>query len=438
MLAATAVGIAAALVAVAAYVTVRVQMRESIDESLLQRAQAAAEASALSSMTRASVPSWALGAADVRIAFLTPGQPPISADRGPTLVLGEPELDVAEGRRARSVRTIEAQDGTRFRVAAVAAGEESALVIAQSLEPIDDALGRLATVLVAFGGLGAVLASIAGWAVARTGLRPVRRLTRAVERVAKTEDLRPIPVEGEDDIARLAAAFNDTLTALADSLERQRQLVADASHELRTPLTSLRTNLELLIQADAKGGLSPRSRAELLDDVQAQINELTTLITDVTELAREGDATTTEPIDLAEVVRRAAARVTRRALTQTITLDVEPWWVLGERVALERAVTNLLDNAVKWNAPQGVVSVSLHDGTLTVDDQGPGIADADLPHVFERFYRSVEARNMPGSGLGLSIVQHVAARHGGTVSANRTDQGGARVQFRIPGTSQPP
>jgi two-component system sensor histidine kinase MprB len=183
---------------------------------------------------------------------------------------------------------------------------------------MDDALGKLAVVLVVSGLLGVVLACLAGLAVART------------------EHLRPVPVNGSDDVARLAGAFNDTLQALAVSRDRQRRLIADAGHELRTPLTSLRTNLELLMQSDARGALSAQSRRELMSDVQEQLDELSTLIRDVTELGREDVVPSSEPVDLGQVVERAATRVRRRALTQTVVVDAAPWWVHGERVALER------------------------------------------------------------------------------------------------------
>ncbi|MGN6132006.1 MAG: HAMP domain-containing sensor histidine kinase, partial [Nocardioidaceae bacterium] len=292
--------------------------------------------------------------------------------------------------------------------------------------------------LLIFGAAGVITAAMAGWAVAHNGLRPVRRLTAAAEEIARTEKLEPIEVEGNDEIARLARAFNAMLAALAASRDRQRQLVADAGHELRTPLTSLRTNLDLLGQADARGGLSEEARAELMDDVRFQIEELTTLIGDLTELAREdGPQADEELVDLAEVLQRALERVRRRAPNLEFDVRAEPWWVTGEPSALERAATNLLDNAAKWSPPLGTVTVRLTQGTLLVDDQGRGIAEEDLPHVFDRFYRSPEARTMPGSGLGLAIVRQVAQRHGGTVRAGRSRDGGASFSMHIPGSDVP-
>jgi two-component system, OmpR family, sensor histidine kinase MprB len=212
--------------------------------------------------------------------------------------------------------------------------------------------------------------------------------------------------------------------------------VADAGHELRTPLTSLRTNLDLLLQSDAAGGLEPAARAELLDDVGAQIEEMSNLVGDLVELARDEPLrTVVEQVDLAEVVDRAVARARRRGTGLTFEVDSEPWWVTGESASLERAVTNLLDNAVKWSPPSGTVRIRLNHGTLTVEDEGPGIAEADREHVFERFYRSDESRSMPGSGLGLSIVRQVTERHSGTVRVDEGETGGTRMVMQLPGAA---
>jgi len=440
-----AVGLAVAFVALGAFLTVRMQMTSTLDESLLDRAHRAAETDALQQLTTdLKFPSWALGAADIRIAFITfdPRAVYTPDTEGPQLALGDPELDVASGQSESSIRTVVAGE-TRYRVVTVPARTPGqALVIAQSLEPQEQTLAKLGGVMLLFGVAGVLAAAIAGWAVARNGLRPVRRLTTAVEEIARTEDLAPLPVEGDDEIARLAKAFNQLLTAVAASRDRQRRLVADAGHELRTPLTSLRTNLDLLSQADQDPsgmiGLPPESRAELLDDVRAQIEELTTLIGDLVELARDEPLThVVEPLDLAEVVDRALVRVRRRAPGVSFDATLAPWWVVGESAALERAVTNLLDNAAKWSPADGRVTVRVAAGVLTVDDQGPGIDPEDLPHVFERFYRAQESRGMPGSGLGLSIVHQIVERHAGTVSVARRPEGGTRFTVVLPGSSSP-
>jgi two-component system, OmpR family, sensor histidine kinase MprB len=429
-----AVGLAVALVALGAYLTVRMSLYSTLDDSLMERAHKAAASPDLANVTaNYRLPSWALGAGDIRMIFINPQGQYQTFDKGPTLNLGRPELDVASRQTTSSIRTI-STDTIDYRVVTVPAQNGTALVIAQSLAPQERVLQKLGAVMLLFGLAGVIGAAAAGWAVARNGLRPVRRLTGRVEEIARTEDLTPLPVEGDDEIARLATAFNAMLAALSASRDRQRRLVADAGHELRTPLTSLRTNLDLLLQADESGGLDPRLRAELLDDVGAQIEEMSTLVGDLVELARdEPIRPVVEQVDLADVIDRAIARARRRGTTLTFEVDTEPWWVTGEARSLERAVTNLLDNAVKWSPRGGTVRVRLNHGQLTVDDEGPGIAEDDRAQVFDRFYRSEESRSMPGSGLGLSIVRQVAERHSGAVRADEAPGGGTRMVLQLPG-----
>jgi two-component system, OmpR family, sensor histidine kinase MprB len=435
-----AVGLAVAFVALGAYVTVRMQMQSSMDSALIERAEAAAHTVNEVELRGADyrVPSWLVGASDVRLFLIRSDGTVYAADQEEPLRFGDQEFAVARGESDSSVRTIR-QDGERYRVATwPTESHGGAVVLVQSLAPQDRVLGKLGLVMLLLGGAGVIAAGLAGWGVARNGLRPVRKLTQVAEEIARTEDLRPIDIEGNDEVARLASAFNQMLAALSASRDRQRQLVADAGHELRTPLTSLRTNLDLLLQADATGGMAPESRVELLDDVRAQIEELTTLIGDLVELAREEPVNhVVEPVDLAEVVDRAIARVRRRAPHVKFEVDTDPWWVTGEAGALERAVLNILDNAAKWSPPGGTVTTTLSGGLLSVVDQGPGIAEKDLPHVFDRFYRSSESRSMPGSGLGLSIVRQIAVRHSGRVEASRSQSGGARLTLRLPGRVAP-
>jgi two-component system, OmpR family, sensor histidine kinase MprB len=434
-----AVGLAVAFVALGAYVTVRMQMTSTLDQSLLDRAHNSAAGPTLIPLpSGGEIPAWALDATEVRVALVSADGGTYKLDRAPNFPnLDTPEFAVARGQAGSSIRTI-SEAGTDYRVVSVPYSGGLALVLAQSLAPQEHVLERLGAVMLLFGLAGVIAAAMAGWGVARNGLRPVRRLTTAVEDIARTEKLDPLPIEGDDEIARLAAAFNQMLTSLAASRDRQRRLVADAGHELRTPLTSLRTNLDLLSQADSTGGLPPEARAELLHDVRAQIEELTTLIGDLVELARDEPLThVVESVDLSEVLDRALVRVRRRAPGVTFDSQAAPWWVVGEQAGIERAVTNLLDNAAKWSPEGGTVHVRLADGVLTVDDEGSGIAPHDLPHVFDRFYRSEESRSMPGSGLGLSIVRQVAERHAGTVEAGDAPGGGARLTLRLPGSSRP-
>lgn len=430
-----AVGLTLAVASVAVYVTLRVELQSSLDESLVERARATADTPVLQSALDRNIPTQFVTASDVRLAVLTPSGT-ASGETRLVDALSATELAIARGTSKLSLRTA-VIDGDRTRLVAVPQPGGTALVLAQSMEPTYDSLERLALVAWAIGLAGVLLAGLAGWGVATNGLRPVRRLTRAAEHVARTDDLTPIAAAGTgtDELARLTAAFNAMLASLAASRRRQVQLVADAGHELRTPLTSLRTNLELLAQAEQHGGLPDDARAELLADVDAQIDELSTLVGDLIELARDEPlAHHPETVDLVDVLESATTRVRRRAAGVRIDAHLEQWLVVGEPTLLERAVTNLLDNAVKWSPPDGVVEVRLTGGALTVRDHGPGIAAGDLPHVFDRFYRSTEARSLSGSGLGLSIVRRTADRHGGQVWAANAPDGGAVLTLRLPGS----
>jgi two-component system sensor histidine kinase MprB len=268
--------------------------------------------------------------------------------------------------------------------------------------------------------------------VSRAALAPVRRLTEAAENVTETGDLSErIEVSGADELSRLASRFNTMLGALEASARAQRQLVADASHELRTPLTSLRTNIEVL----AGGRRLPATEREpLLRDVVEQLDEMTTLVAELVQLAH-GDAQPNEPEDvrLDVLAANAVERTRRNRPGVEFTTDFEESLVHGVPANLERAIGNLLDNAAKWSPPGGEVEVGVRDREVTVRDYGPGIDDADRPYVFDRFYRSASARGQPGSGLGLAIVRQVAEAHGGTVTAERPEGGGTLMRLRLNG-----
>ncbi|HKA69106.1 MAG TPA: HAMP domain-containing sensor histidine kinase [Actinomycetes bacterium] len=434
LLAAAAVGLGIAIASIAAYFTVSRQLYASRDANLTVRANAVASLFRNPDQIQ-GIPFDALRAVDVTLGLVN-ANGVVSMAEGQRIPppVGSPEVDVARGLSPESIRTATSQ-GTEYRVVAVQARLGWALVLAQPTKDAEQLLDRLGVVLFLVGGLGMVAAATAGLAIARAGLRPVSDLTAAAERVATTDRLEPIEVHGHDELARLATSFNSMLAALAASRQRQQQLIADAGHELRTPLTSLRTNLDLLAQDDASQGrrLGTAERRELLADVRAQVEELTGLVQDVIELARdEPPQAHWEPLDFAEVCERAIDRVRRRSAELTFDVKLEPWPARGDATALERAVTNVLDNAAKWSPPGGVITVRLEDGELRVSDQGPGISEADLPYVFDRFYRASSARQLPGSGLGLAIVRQVADRHQATVSARQADGGGTLVVFRLP------
>ncbi len=440
LLAASCVAVTVALVSLGAYFTMRANLYETLDEQLIERAQNAVQAPPVTNRVE-QIPAAFLASTDIEIGVLSLSATGVAQMRNPVghaPPWGEPELRVATGDSSFSLRT---EPKSNSRVIALPSGPGEAMVLAQPLEPTQNILRRLAVVLFVIGGAGVVVAAGAGTAVARGSLRPVENLTAATERVSATGDLRPIPVSGDDELARLTFSFNRMLAAVADAQEKQRQLVADAGHELRTPLTSMRTNLELLLAADKPGArrLSDQDRAEIARDITGQLDEITQLIGDLSLLAR-GDAPPPEPdqVDMVDVVERALERARRRAGSVEFDVSLQPWTLYGDSTELERAVLNLLDNAVKFSPEGGTVEVRLRplgDGTAVVEvaDEGPGIADEDIPHVFDRFYRSVSARGLPGSGLGLAIVKQAALRHGGTVYAGRSARGGALLTIRLPG-----
>jgi two-component system sensor histidine kinase MprB len=323
-------------------------------------------------------------------------------------------------------------DGEPVRVFTRAMGRGAAVQVARPVKEVDDALTRLAYVLGAVGLGGVGLAAGLALVVARTALRPVARLSSAADHVARTRDLsRRMDSTGSDELAQLAGSFNTMLEALERSMRQQRQLVADASHELRTPLTSLRTNIEVLASA---GRIPPADRARLLRDVVAQLEELTVLVGDLVDLARDEEEVPEAAGDvrLDALVGEVVARARRRNPDRPFALELEPAVVHGVPQRIDRAVSNLIDNAEKWSPPGQPVEVTVTDGEVVVRDHGPGIAEADLPFVFDRFYRAPSARATPGSGLGLAIVRHVAETHGGRVWAERAGGGGARLVLRLP------
>ncbi|MGW2050380.1 sensor histidine kinase [Streptomyces sp. NPDC001858] len=320
----------------------------------------------------------------------------------------------------------------------------AALVIGTPLKGTQSTLNELALILLLVSGVGVIGAGAAGLAVARAGLRPVDKLTEAVEHVARTEDLSvriPVEDDSEDEIARLSRSFNSMTSSLASSHELQQQLIADAGHELRTPLTSLRTNIELLTRSEETGRpIPPADRKALLASVKAQMTELAALIGDLQELSRsEGQrGERVQVVSLEDTVESALRRARLRGPELTITASIEPWYTRAEPAALERAVVNILDNAVKFSPEGGVIDVRLTGGVLTVRDHGPGIPTEELPHVFDRFWRSPSARALPGSGLGLSIVARTVEQAGGQVTLAHADGGGTVATVRLPGAPTPP
>ena len=324
--------------------------------------------------------------------------------------------------------------GLHLRVLTAGLPTGGALQVARPLDEVDRELDKILLVLVFVGAAGVALGAALGAGVARAALAPIGRFTRRTEQLTADPDpSQRMEVAGRDELARLARSFNATLDALERSVEAQRHLVADASHELRTPIASLRANIQTLQQADR---LPAYERESLRADIIEELDELTALVTDIVELARgakPGDMADDVRLDrvVDAVVERARARAGRGV---TVRLRAEPTVVRGEPQRIHRAVSNLVDNALKWSPVGEPVEVRLANGELVVRDHGPGFAGEDLPHVFDRFYRADEARGLPGSGLGLAIVRQAAEAHGGSVEAANAPDGGAvlRVSFGAP------
>ncbi|MGW8887241.1 sensor histidine kinase [Streptomyces sp. NPDC055749] len=454
LLVATAVAVAVAAVAAACWFVTKAQLEQQLDESLRGSADEkyvqeliAACAGATNALRQPPPGSYTMQIinADGKICrTVETSEIPATRD----------DIAVAKREQRVSLHSATAENGKEMRVytyqyppsdraQSLLPNSTVAVSVARPLSEIDNPLSTLAWVLLIVSGIGVVGAGAAGLWVARSGLRPVDELTDAVEHVARTEDLTVrIPVEGEDEIARLSRSFNTMTASLATSRDRQAQLIADAGHELRTPLTSLRTNIELLARSDETGrAIPPDDRKALMTSVKAQMTELASLIGDLQELARP-DAAQPGPLQvvaLHDITRTALQRARLRGPELTITEELAPWYVRAEPAALERAVVNVLDNAVKFSPPGGTVEVTLHRGELTVRDHGPGILAEELPHVFERFWRSPSARQLPGSGLGLSIVARTVQQAGGEITLRPAAGGaGTEASIRLPGAPQPP
>ncbi len=428
LLTATAVAVTVVVSALAVYLVVRHQLFGDVNREL-HRVAAIHEANGGGGLSRHA------GA----VAFRPPNLPRLIASDGHIVAARFPETAypvTAEARAVAAGRKPSLLQAVRFgsehlQVLTVPVGPRRAFQVARPLDAVDSTLHRLFVALLIVAGAGLILAPLAGQAVAGGALRPVRRLTRTAGDIARTGEIgERIEVHGRDELASLGASFNamlDRLAGMIDTVERaqhaQRQLVADASHELRTPLSSLRANVELLaLGPDAPVG----DRPELVADTFHQLEGFTTLVSQLIDLARE-DVREPErtPVRLDDVVEEALGSVRRQYPSIRFDAQLAPTTVLGAREALSRAVTNLLDNAAKWSPSGGPVEVRLSGGTLEVQDHGPGIEQADLPHVFERFYRGGRARERPGSGLGLAIVAQVVASHGGQVRAECAPGGGA-------------
>jgi two-component system sensor histidine kinase MprB len=435
---AIAVGVAVVLVAAVAYGVVRGELRRQVDDQLTDQARLVQRADAHAPpgfaprlrglggprLRDVPAPSAQRGGGAAYIQFIPPSGAPF----------GDGQLPVDD--QARAVAAGDAGefaadadiDGDHVRVLTIPLRNGGALQLGRSLESTDSVLARLRWVLLALVLGGIALAALLGRLAARHLVAPVTRVTEAARHIAQTEDLgRRIDVTSHDEVGELAMRFNAMLDTLEGSIAAQRQLVADASHELRTPITSLRTNIEVLAESDA---LPREERERLRADVEEQVAELGALVNDLIELARgEEPRRDTEDVRLDELVEEAVARARRHAPQVRFEVSLEPAVVEGTRERLARAVNNLLDNAAKHSDR---VEVAVGVSGVRVRDHGGGIDDADLPYLFDRFYRGASSRGLPGSGLGLAIVRQVAEQHGGSVRAWNVDGGGAEFVLDLP------
>ena len=426
-------------VAVMTFVTywlVAASMTASVDKQLIQQAdvliQQAQDPAFVENIDQ-EISSFKLYNPSTRISISPPS---VAFAFGDALPVGgdfKPDGDTMES----SIRTL---GGER----ALAKHEDggATVVLAKDLGPTEEIVSAVGSALLIIVAFGVLLSVFAGIVVSKTGMEPIARLKRAVDYVTQTNDLRRIAVESNDEMSQLTASFNRMLSALQHARVQQSQFVADAGHELKTPLTSMRTNIELLMMLNKSGGgfgISEEDRRDLEDDVMAQMSELSTLIGDLVDLARE-DATEKEPepVELHEVLENSLNRAKRRRPDVDFRVRFIPWMLDGDPFALGRATLNLMDNAAKWSPPTGTVRVSMRQVAedkvrLRVDDSGPGIAPEERDKVFERFYRSAEARAMPGSGLGLAIVKSVVERHNGEITIKDSADGGTRMEVILPG-----
>ena len=363
--------------------------------------------------------------------------------------------EVASGAQPAQFRTIYDSKGSAIRElieplpsdtiinlpgANIALNTPLALVLLEPFQGIENRLRSLGNQLLWLSAIGVFVAALFGWLAARAALVPLAETTSDIEQVATTLDVSHRMEEGSrDELGRLRRAFNRLLAALEVSQDAQRQLILDASHELRTPLTSLRANAQVLRRIDE---LESHDVAQLSVDMMTQVDELTGLVGDLTELTR-GEHAVEPPsdFDLAELVSECAEIAETHARTKQVSVDVdtEACIVHASRERVTRAVGNLLDNAIKFSPSGGHVAVTCRNGTVTVDDDGPGIDEEDVPLVFDRFFRSAHARGLPGSGLGLAIVAQVTEGAGGSATAARsTTLGGARFELRLPSPNGAP
>lgn len=433
------VAVTVGVISVASYWTVSSSLTSSVDDNLEEKAATLLE--------RAQQPGFYENVEneidmlksynkDLRVALSPPGWEYVVGD---SIAL---PADLPPARETPGTRMMSGVSGERIVVMTDETG--TAVVMTLQVDNIHQLVTSLGVLLLVISCAGVLISILLGFAISDASLKPLARLQRAVEAIARTDQLRPIPVVGNDELARLTVSFNEMLEALRVSRMRQSQLVADAGHELKTPLTSMRTNIELLMMASRPGSppISEQDRHELERDVLAQMEEMSTLIGDLVDLSREEEQNDLEPVHLNRVLETAVERVDRRRHDVEILTHTVSWYLNGDGFSLTRALVNVLDNAVKWSPENSMVRVAMkpidkHHLQIVIEDSGPGIPEEEREMVFERFYRAVQSRSLPGSGLGLAIVRQVIDRHNGYIEVGESDDGGTKVTLVFPGTQDP-
>jgi two-component system sensor histidine kinase MprB len=450
---AAALGVVAALVmafgAIAAYVSTSQRLEDSVDESLLARASDYSHFPGFPNErggdgpTRTSADNDDFSRPTVcpQAGAFAPASAAqfVDADGSVTRCIeGTPKLPVdstdraiARGSGQRQLRTVTV-DGDQYRVLTSARIGGGAFQAGRSLGEVDDVLSGLRLRLGLIGAIGVAAAVLVGWWIAGRIVKPIDRLRVTAEDIARTQDLAtPVPEEGAAEIGSLSRSFTTMVNALATSRREQQRLVSDASHELRTPLTSLRTNAELLGRVDELG---PGEYGAVVEGVQLEVQELTDLVSELVDLAGDSSGAEEVPqlVELSDLARDAAARALRRTGRDIVVTVNGTTTVMARAQLIERSIGNLVDNALKYGDGGAPIEIVVDGTRLEVRDRGRGFTPDDLPQVFDRFYRSVEARTQSGSGLGLAIVRQAVERDGGTVFAANRDGGGAVVGFELP------
>lgn len=451
-----------AIITVASYATVHEILYQETDKTLQTQAQGIVDTevqdTSLRDRTGRYQPAFRDLTSTMKVMVIPPTQAGAHTNRSLfATTLSDVELDVVEGFEPYSFRS---EDDQRFFALKVSDGR--VVVAVQDSTVTERALNSLALVLILVAITGSLGAIVMGVAVATAGLQPISRLRRGADRVTETGELRQLPVYSQDELGALTLSFNNMMTALEKSREKQKELVADASHELKTPLTSLRTNIELLMLATKSDNpaITEEDQKDIERDVIGQLEELSVLIGDLVDLAREdGPTYVSETVSIDDVLENALTRAQRRRTDVKFNIHSIPWRIEGDPSSFNRAMLNLLDNAAKWSPENGTVRVWMepiledvptdaddsykhygkegnrHYGAVEIRfaDSGPGIPEEDRDKVFDRFYRSIQSRSMPGSGLGLAIVKQVVDRHGGAIIADESDDGGALIRVVLPG-----